>query len=47
MRILLTFTASSSSMVFIRSWVIGLAVTTPWRAKAMAVASEVPIQIGR
>jgi len=26
---------------------MGRGVTTPWRARAMAVASAVPIQIGR
>src|SRR5437899_5244382 len=30
-----------------RSWVIGRWVTTPWRAKAIAVASTAPMKIGR
>ena len=30
-----------------RSWVIGRGVSTPWRAKAMAVASTAPMKIGR
>jgi hypothetical protein len=34
-------------MFFIRSCVMGRAVTTPWSANAMAVASDVPIQMGR
>src|SRR2546430_796149 len=42
-----TVTPSSSTMFLRRSWVIGRCVTTPWRAKAMAVASTAPIQIGR
>src|ERR1700716_1308959 len=29
-----------------RSWVIGRGVVTPWRAKAMAVASGAPMKIG-
>src|SRR3954463_128736 len=38
---------TSSRRFFMRSWVIGRGVTTPWSAKAMAAASAAPIQIGR
>src|SRR5215211_1373249 len=40
-------TTSSSSRFLSRSWVSGRWVATPWRAKAMAVASTLPIQMGR
>ena len=40
-------TASSSRIVFIRSWVIGRGVTHPWSDSAIAAASAAPIQIGR
>src|SRR5438105_2233269 len=42
-----TPTPSSISRSRMRSWVIGRCVTTPWRAKAMAVASTAPMKIGR
>src|SRR5438552_10790828 len=40
-------TPISSRMFLRRSWVIGRGVTTPCCAKAIAVASTVPIQMGR
>src|SRR5215217_1539614 len=40
-------TTSSSRRFLSRSWVSGRWVATPWRAKAMAVASTLPIQMGR
>src|SRR5436190_3625853 len=42
-----TCAPTSSRRFFIRSWVIGRGVTTPWSANAMAAASAAPIQIGR
>src|SRR2546423_1708585 len=47
MTIFCTWTARSSRTFFSRSCVMGRAVTIPWRAKAMAVASMAPIQMGR
>src|SRR5918999_2239318 len=40
-------TTSSSRRFLSRSWVRGRWVATPWRAKAIAVASTLPIQMGR
>src|SRR5204862_408868 len=40
-------TPTSSRTLFMRSCVMGRWVTMPWSAKAMAVASTGPIQIGR
>ena len=41
-----TATPRETSRSRMRSWVIGLGVSTPWRAKAMAVASTAPMKMG-
>src|SRR3954453_1242661 len=42
-----TCAPTSSRRFFMRSWVMGRGVTTPWSANAIAAASAAPIQIGR